>query len=197
MSTLTPGGLMKNLAKTGSGFDGVINGTPAFVPPLIRAKRTKAMSFGGVNEYLSLANPLSGVSSFTIILWDKHNAAGTMWSRAGAVGTLVSIDGTLILYAQVGSTGIYKPSPLSLLVNGNSYMYVITKDSAHLTTMYIDGKYLWKATTAAMPVDANCYIGQNSAAGARYNGVLDNMMFYNVALDASQVNALYKSSIPR
>jgi hypothetical protein len=71
---------MKNLAPTGATYDGTINGTYTPAPPLIRAKKSPCMDFDGVagagGNYISLADPISGLTSYTFVYWVNLDIAG-------------------------------------------------------------------------------------------------------------------------
>jgi len=200
MSTLTPGGLLKNLARTGAVYDATINGAPTYVPPLIRAKRTKCMDFGGVNEYLSLANPLNGLATLSMVCWINVDTLGRiLFSRASAAGTYLFIQ-------SAGGGSIFRFSMSAVecdsknaIVLGRTYMVCATRDgtTSLLQKTYVDGPFHKQISTGANPVDANAFIGQYWDGSIRYDGRIDNIMFWNIPLTQEQNWSLMKSSIPR
>lgn len=198
MGTLTPAGKMKNLAPTGPAYDGTINGTYTPSPPLIRAKKTACMLFDGVNNYISLANPISGLQNFSIIWWTNESVAdGIIFSRAGAGGTYTQIvAGTVPLAFTVG--GNRQQSRRSFPIS-NSYMFCVTHDSSNNGKQYFNGRFLETDVTVvgANPVDANAYIGQYWDGSLRYTGRIDNFLIYNTTLSPEQVWKIYRSSVPR
>lgn len=197
MSTLTPGGLMKNLASTGSVYDGVINGTLTLANPLIRAKRTKCMDFDGATNYLSLANPINGLTAFTVLFWTNLDAWDSTWfSRAGAAATFTYINGNgsvVIRYTATGAIASQK-TPIS-----TTRMICTVINASVQSLIYIDGKRTIDTGTipGANPADANAKIGAYWDNSLKLNGRLDNIMFFNVALDAQKINALFRSASPR
>ena len=196
MSTRTPGGLMKNLVqRTGATYDATINGALVLANPLIKCKKTKCMDFDGATNYLSLANPITSLTTFTIIYWITQDVtAGIHFSRASAANTFIYFNAGPQLVAFVAGAG---PVTTPRYPVAAPYMICVTRDATPIGKVYINGKFIAQAATGATPADANAYIGQYWDGTARFNGRLDNMLFYNVALDASQISSIYRSANPR
>ena len=195
MSTLTPGGLLKNLGSGGATYDATIFGAPAYVNPLIKAKRTKAMSFGGVNEYLSLANPVNGLSAFSFVLWANCSTVErTLFCRA--------TNANLFGYHGYGGTGKVQFMSGDSIVSPNvipistPYMYVATFSSGN-RYLYLNGKQAVFRSAGTNPADANLFIGQYFGGVLRWNGIIDNFMVFNTALTPEQIWAIKRSSEPR
>jgi hypothetical protein len=199
MSTRTPAGLMKNLAKTGAVYDAVING--AFVPanPLIRAKRTPCMDFGGVNEYLSLANPISGLVAFSIVCWANIDTSNRMIFSNDAVFSQYLYYYPTLNKVQLGCGGAAPIPPITepIVPTNTTVMIAATKSPTHLGTVFINGKPVVVTQLAASPVVANAFIGQYTGGIIRFDGRLDNMMFYNIALTPAQIVSIFRSANPR
>ena len=198
MSTRTPGGLMKNLVqRTGATYDATINGALTLANPLIKCKSTKCMDFDGVNNYLSLANPISGLADYSIVGWVNYDGlSGLFFSRGSAAGTFLYIDGSVGYVLSVLFAQITKPNTKQVI--NRTYMFAACRRSSDgRGFLFLDGAYYTSGVAAAMPVDANAFIGQLFGGGFRLNGRLDNMLFYNVALDASQISSIYRSANPR
>ena len=196
MSTINPAtGKMKNLARTGSVFDATINGALVLANPLIKCKKTKCMDFDGATNYLSLANPITSLTTFTIIYWITQDVtAGIHFSRASAANTFIYFNAGPQLVAFVAGAG---PVTTPRYPVAAPYMICVTRDATPIGKVYINGKFIAQAATGATPADANAYIGQYWDGTARFNCRLDNMLFYNVALDASQISSIYRSANPR
>lgn len=198
MSTRTAGGLMKNLAKTGAVYDAVINGV--FVPanPLIRAKKTKCMDFDGVNNYITLANPIQNLTIFSFVCWANMDALGGMFfSKVIGVNTYFYVDAVGRIRLEIVGTGTTVKNKQTPIVN-RSYMFVCTKDSSNIAQFFVDGQFVWSGAVGASEAEVNLFIGRYGGGGGFiYDGRLDNMLFYNTALDASQINSIYRSSLPR
>lgn len=197
MSTLTPGGLMKNLAKTGAPYDGTISGALVLAPPLIRAKRTKCMDFDGATNDISLSNPIQNLTGFSIVCWANMDALGGMFFSAAGIGTTYFyVDAAGAIRLEVAGVGT-QPLNKQIQVISKNFMFVVTKDVLNVARFYVDGKYLWSGTTGASSPTATSLIGLWGLGGLRYNGRLDNFMFWNIALTQEQVWSLQKSANPR
>jgi len=197
MGTRTPGGLMKNLALTGSTYDATINGTFRPVAPLIKVKRTPCWDMDGVNDYMTLANPISGLSAFTSILWSNYDNFGGIWWTNTPTSTWIYIRANR--YIEMGQGGGYNDTkPLYPIYN--SYMIASVFTSNPPTgKLYVNGPLATfrSVTIGNNVVDATMYIGRTSAGGLKLDGRLDNMLFYNVALTPDQINSIYRSANPR
>jgi len=197
MSSLTPGGLLKNMTGDDT-YDATINGAPTYVAPLISAKRTKCMDFNPVNnDYLSIVNPVSGRSQFTIIFWgEPDSSTNIIFSRGGANNVFIYLDGQIVFRMQVITSNYLADIRY---IFGRKYMIAFTFDGGDIT-LYMDGvKRYWRAKTTGgvNPVDAVAYIGQYFDGSLRYDGRLDNMMFWDIALTPSQVWEIYRSAHSR
>jgi hypothetical protein len=190
---------MKNLAPTGATYDGTINGTYTPAPPLIRAKKSPCMDFVPANtNFISLANPISGATDFSIVCWVNADAWQKMFfSRASAGGTYFYID----IPGALDYSGIYPGYtgglPRRLPVN-TTYMTACTRSSASgRVTLYVNGGLYFSGPMGAMPVDANAFIGKYFDGTLLMDGRIDNFLIYNTALTPDQIWSLYRSSVPR
>ena len=200
MSTRTSGGLMKNLAKTGAAYDAQIFGAPAYVNPLIRAKKTPCMDFGGVNEYLSLANPISGAANFSIITWvNPDSVNGKMiWGRELAGDNYLWFWPTVVGKLEFNFNTLDFRTPQRYIPSKTYMVISLIRDFSQ--EIWVDGMPQALRTIVAhapYPADPNFFIGQFNGGILRMDGRLDNMMFYNIALTPAQVWSIYRSSLPR
>ena len=190
---------MKNLVqRTGATYDATINGTLTLANPLIKCKTTKCMDFvPAAPNYLSLTSPISGLTNFTIIMWMNYDAGASMpWSEAAVGSPNLYIGGGPPFYFQTTIGGVSVARRVSSPVN-TTLMYAQTYQTGNLLITYRDGKFEQRVTVGANPVAPTFYIGQYTGGVGRYDGRLDNMLFYNVALDASQISSIYRSANPR
>jgi hypothetical protein len=196
MSTLTAGGLMKNLAKTGVGFDATINGALTLAPPLIRAKKTKCMDLNrALPNWLNVANPISGLSTYSIAFWINWDAGfdGCIFSRAGGPTQFIYLYSTQILGFQDSGVGLVTTAGKQLIIGARTYFIVCTKDSSNVGSIFIDGKFFVRGTVGTV-IDANALIGQYGGGGANFDGRLDNILFYNIALTPAQIQSIWRSA---
>jgi hypothetical protein len=201
MSTLTPGGLMKNLAKTGAPYDGTINGALVLAPPLIRAKRTKCMIFNtALPNYINLASPISGLTTFSVVTWVSTSAIGSkiVWGRGGAAGTYLYMFQVISndTYRFVVGSGGYRDTPQLHPIN-TTYMVACVFNNNY-NSVYVNGKLESPSVaTGANPVDATFKIGAFWDNSLPYGGYIDNFLSYNIALTPDQIWSIYKSANPR
>ena len=187
---------MKNLVqRTGATYDATINGALTLANPLIKCKTTKCMDLDGATNYLSLANPVTGLSTCSIVLWANMDVVdGVAWSRDGAGNNYIYINALSKLIFTTDAIGAL--SSKNNFPNSRTYMIVLSM-LAGITSMYVDGKRLVSANLGTMTAVVNALIGRYGGGGAFFNGRLDNMLFYNVALTPDQINSIYRSANPR
>lgn len=209
MSTRTPGGLMKNLARTGATYDAVING--AFTPanPLIRAKTTPSMLFDGVANYIQTP-AFTAIPSGSIIM--MYETVGN-WPRG-----LVDVGSGLgeILYGyQIPATRsmTYQRAGFQVAYswvgdvngprNGNNGMLAVTHDSVSGAVRgYMNGRYMIKEQTTISVAGVNfvsngrqLYIGLVVAGGNWYHpGRIDLFLLYDVILTPAQIQSIWRSA---
>jgi len=196
----TPGGLIKNMTGNAA-YDGTLNGTYTPANPLIRAKNTPSLDFDGAagagGNYISLANPISGLTNFSIAFWSNGDTnLGVMFSRAASSNLYLCNTGTpqFAFICTIGNINFYQQKP----VIGRTYMVVVTHDNTD-QKMYVPtvGGMVNRIAPGVNPVDANAFIGQYWDASLRLNGRLDNIMFWSVTLTPDQINSIYRSANPR
>jgi len=198
MSTLTPGGLMKNMTGD-STFDATINGTLVLANPLIKCKTTKCMDLDGATNWLALANPLNSLTNWSAMFWVNFDGVNSVECSSSAN---MFLQGRAAIGAPacqcVALLAGYTPPYKALTVASRTYFVAFTHDSTNLVTIYLDGRFYMRGVLGATPADANANIGRYITGASNYtNGRLDNMLFYNVALTPSQINSIYRSANPR
>jgi len=197
--TLTAGGLMKNLARrTGSTYDGFINGTYTPANPLIRAKKTPCMDFNAsVPNYISLTNPLNGLTTASVICWINWDSGGNRTVYGAVIGgaPYLYIHQTSGIYASM-SASVGNISPPKLTPPSTTVMVAFIFNYPY-GWLYLNGKFIDYKNVGPSPVEANIRIGIYSGLVVPYDGRLDNIMFYDRALTLDQVQSIYRSANPR
>jgi len=189
---------MKNLAKTGAVYDGTINGVFTPANPLIKAKRTPCMDFISANSnYISIVNPVTGMTQCTIVAWINQDiVTKCIFSSAGAWGTYIFIEAGPEPY-------LYILNPVSFIRAGRrkplntTFMLAVTRETTGIGRMFIDGNQVAVGALDACNVAANAFIGRVWDGSFRYDGRLDNMLFYNIALTPAQIQSIWRSANPR
>lgn len=165
-------------------------------PTWVSGKLNSALSFNGVNAYVSVPwGTLSGNAARTIALWFKTTStANSNWVSWGTNAS-----------TQLSQVGIYSGGlgylgyandltvPAASYANGNWHYLAVTFDGNHMI-LYLDGVQVNTETTTLATGTSQLNIGRAITASNYYNGVLDEVRIYNEALSASQVNKVYTLS---
>jgi len=203
MSTRTPGGLMKNLARTGALFDATINGALVLAPPLIRAKRTPCMDLDGVNNYLLVPNVPVLVDT-SIEAWINVDNLNTQFisERAGfnrLAPYLINTGGpgTVVYFNNAG--GLIALTKNCATISTTFHIVCIFRAGAgNFVEIWSNGKLWIRAPSfAANDVLSDLYIGSRPTPANWLNGRMDNYRLWTIALTPEQVQSIYKSANPR
>jgi hypothetical protein len=154
------------------------------------------MDFDGVNNYISLANPLNGLTDFSIVAWfncDNVAAFNCLYTPTLNVFRYVSAGpNNLVAYWAGGIK--YSTERIQ---NNNTYMVVFTRAASTISELYVNSTYNARTSVGVVSAEANCFIGQYWDASGRFNGRIDNYLIYNTCLLPEQVKSLYRSANPR
>ena len=154
----------------------------------------KCLSFPG-GAYMSgyvLTNssvPISNV--FTISHWIKTNSGGYSISNAGSGnGYRLGIFGGKVRFLIGNNSSYTETSCGTKTVNDNNWHQItgIYNNSNHTFTCYIDGKY--EAVVAVVDFTGFSTIAP-MIGGYNYNGLIDEVKFYNYALTDDEVKQDY------
>ncbi|MBI4094803.1 MAG: prepilin-type N-terminal cleavage/methylation domain-containing protein [Candidatus Liptonbacteria bacterium] len=172
----------------------------------VDGKQNKALSFDGVNEYVSLGSNASlAPTDITVEAWFKLNTLGVnqvitsqwWWS---AWGRLRVTSGNALEWTWVDSLEVAHSLTSSPLSTGVWYHAAITfNKSATTAKLYLDGQEV--DFEAAPNIERglavlNAYIGVREEAtfGEYFNGAIDEVRVYNRALSASEISSLYSAT---
>ncbi len=162
----------------------------------IRDMKT-ALSFDGVNDYVSVADntDIELVRGFSISLWFLDLGAGNVViiEKDGNNGFSIQreTDNTLKINTgnaeQVATLGTY---------NDKVWHHCVFSLSSAGSVVYIDGSIENSTTTVTASTFSTGPLYFGSRAGtAPYKGSLDEVRFFNQALTADQVKALYTYNV--
>lgn len=190
---------------TGNAFDGFYkNGTVRGQPPATTSLLYSAQ-FDGVNDYVSLPNPLNlnGVN-MTITCWMKRNgsqvgSAGVVFSRAGT--TLSGLDftsGNQLGYHWNGAASTY--NWLSGVVPpDNQWAFIALTVSSNRADLYMKaGASNWVSAAnitnhTADAFDGELRLGHDNTGNRYYKGWLDDVQIYNRTLSFSDITNLWNN----
>jgi hypothetical protein len=195
--TATRAGSALNVGAT---LDGVPIGGAAPSLAVLRYS-TRALSFDGGRQFLSLGDLLMATGSFS--LWLNTAASdGYLLSKvvAGdAAGELrLLVEAGRVVF-RIESTEVAEARSEALL-NDSRWHHVLVTFNPGLA-LYVDGQLQGTPNTSntsgLLVSGATLEIGRNNALGdANYSGLLDELAFYNRPLTASEVLAIYGGGTP-
>jgi hypothetical protein len=179
---------------SGNGNNGVATGTQ-----ILPGKTGLSRNFSGTTDKITVASTLiNATDNFTILAWVKKTAGGTIDYIAGNYGTGACNGGvefylnspdttsTLILYI---SGYAFSSTPFS---NGDWHSVGVTR-SGSVVLFYLDGR-LDATRSLTSPINATCNftIGNGpNYTSERFRGSIDEVMVYNRALSASEIQRVY------
>ncbi len=196
--------------KSGNGNTGVMTNMVANPRVPSNIGLGQALSFDGVNDYVSMNNisALNSASFFTISAWFQRNSSGAF----GFIGQGSSAANREEL--QIWSDGqIYFAMGTSIWGNfasndTNWHHIVIVYDgtqggNAARLKIYLDGKNQSLSFTGTIPATSatatgNFLLGLDAQAGGQYaKGLLDDVRIYNRALTQAEITRIYNSRKPQ
>ena len=171
-----------------------------------------SLSFDGVDDYVTLGTPslMNGVQvPLTICVWAKANALGSynvLWgvdksTTGGGLYSMLRVDFGQIRYFTTNYLG-------GIQVNGNVFsvstgvwnFYAVTVSgtiSSPSVTIYLNNSSstLSYSTLSSSPdLTVDFRIGSNQRAGEDWNGNISNVMWYNRALTASEIQQNFNAT---
>lgn len=164
--------------------NGAVYGGTAFhtVADASAIKPTSDISFGGwVN--------ITSTSSYQMLLAKGENAGDTRSYELRCFGTTTQME------VQMKAGGAYVVARSTTAIGTGSWVHVIYTRTGTTHKIYINGASdtLASSTTSANSIDYSTddlWFGQRNA-GLRFNGKLDEIGIWNVALSAAEVSELY------
>ena len=187
--------------QSGNGNDAILPGFSS-VPAYATGKVGQAFNLDGTNRYVDFGSWFT-FESFTIGMWVKDGGSQT---TGAPIISLFSVDGPNNIafslaaasaaghYVYFGNDGAL---PVAVTLTPGTWQYLaITRDAtSHVTTIYVDGVPVGTATgTRGLFLNAQLISGLRSAGNfnltASWNGLLDELRFYDRPLSASEVAGL-------
>jgi cytoskeletal protein CcmA (bactofilin family) len=189
------GGIVEFTQDYGGGRrDGIIIGEPLWVSGRVGG----AARFNGANEYLEVAqeSPFDISQRITVAAWIKVNAFNRSYqaivTKGDSAWRIQRYSNTSkIEFSCTGLSNWYMFSNGS--VNDGQWHHVAGVYDGSRMYIYIDGSLdNWQYSSGT--ISTNNYkviIGENAQQRGRYwNGLIDDVRVYNVALDANDINSI-------
>ena len=187
---------------SGNGNHGTYNGGMGTVADTSNGG-TRAYSFDGSNDYISLGNVLTGTSDFTISAWFNTDSTSFSYIYGKGISSSSGPNSAGIGIAQ-SSGGVYGAigngtSRLGLSVAGSVsasswYHLCITFDRDGNATTYLDGVSVNSQSISSVQGNIGSstdYIGRYGYAfGGFFDGLVDDVRTYERILSTSEITAL-------
>jgi hypothetical protein len=177
------------------------NGTLVNGPAWVDGKFGKALSFDGVDDYVSIPNSPSinlGTDDFTLVAWIKAAISQPTYPQILSKRSTTN-DGFLFglwfngkLYMQIQGTNY--PTATGPDLRDNNWHHVVAVRSGSTVTYYIDGANKGSFTsTASMSSTHALWIGRDEPAPSTtpFNGLIDEVLIYKRALGEEEISDLY------
>ena len=197
---------------SGNGNDGVIYGAT-----WVEGKYGKALSFDGVDDYVSLGvNNMGGVfgkgsSVFTISGWIYPSTLGSSSSNHGTRNVIlarasnrsndnfelgISNSGNLDLYIDDNNDDITKTFGSSEITTKSWYFFIVAFNSGSVDIYLDENHYIGSFAGASLDSASGSplTIGATMNSKIFFNGVIDEICIYNRALTAEEIKSLYQKS---
>ena len=181
---------------SGNNHTGSLVNGPAWVAS--QASYGQALSFDGVNDAVSVANPAGfnfGTADFTIELWAKRNVlVGDQRHLFSKCHATLWQSGCKELYFNASNRFIFGSFATgdtlsSTIADTNWHHIAVTfTDSTNTLKIYVDGALVTTATTALEADGAGHVVTLGNLPGNdTFSGVLDEVRLYSRALTLSQI----------
>lgn len=187
---------------SGNDYDGELNKSPLWID----GKFNTALEFNGSNYVeirdSSVGLPFGGIEPFSITAWVKNRTGGIVMGKfnGGIIGAyilLISGSGTVTFHREVAPWGL---SGVKALPRDEWGHVAATYDGAKMK-IYVDGQLDAEQDRGAQNTDTSTpvLIGARFTQGAPsefFNGVLDEVALFNVALTKDDIKLVMKGLSP-
>jgi Concanavalin A-like lectin/glucanases superfamily len=158
-------------------------------PALLATAQNYALSLNGSTDYVTIGTPLSSNGSYTKEAWVYQTSSTGSQNIISSLNTPLWINGGTLSAGQAGSPSLVT-APTAIPVN--TWVYVAVTYDATSTTMnlYMNGTLV--ATNNSVPAYTaeSTYIGSLQGTGSFFQGYIDEVRIWTVALTQAQLKPL-------
>ena len=182
---------------SGNGHTGTLVNGPAWVTS--QATYGQALSFDGVNDAVSVANPATynfGTADFTIEMWVKRNVLGGSQRHLFSKCAPTWVTGCKEFYFSpsnqltFGSFGTGDTFAGTIADTNWHHVAVTFTDATNLLNLYVDGVLRTTATKALEADGASHVVTVGNHQGSNpFSGVLDEVRIYSRVLTLAEIQA--------
>ena len=198
---------------SGNGNTLAMTGSPSWVTGNIGPS---ALDFSGSGQYLSVADPASGVldfadgADFSLTGWFNrdtftadHTIVAKKTDQATNAGYVVWIDASTdtVNFEISDGADTYEADSTTTFTSTGWHHFTAVWDDNRGASVYIDGGLNGNTETSTSSIgdlsNANAFrIGAESDAGVPFDGKLDDIRIYGYALSADEIKKLYNTTSP-
>ena len=155
-----------------------------------------ALDFDGTNDYVNLGTSLANnLGDVTFSAWIYREGSTTSFGEIFAKNTIIALsvnnsnDKLRLNFADGSSWSPYPESGSTLPLN--QWVHVAGTRSGSTVKVYLDGVLEGTATNSRTGSNSNALgIGHKPGSGFFFNGLLDEVRYYDHALSAGEISAL-------
>jgi hypothetical protein len=174
--------------------------TTTACPNLTTGMRGKAYRFDGSNDYITVtngfANTISGDDSHTVSIWFKANSlSNSPVLLSNSIGTYFLEVAPTAIYWYVGGT--FRSYPKTYPLDTWNHISIVKTSAGDNGNLYFNGQLLtYTDTIGSTPTSSSdLLMGKYSSGSYFFNGSIDEVMIWNRALSAEEVNATYSAGV--
>lgn len=186
---------------------GVSNGTCTSCPNNASGISSSAMRFDGSSQYVNISNVSTQIwngsrgmnnSAFVWIKEPSHAGRKTIvlagYSATNYPGWILNSNAN---YLEMYVSDAYITSTTNSIGDNNWHHVGYVKLFNNTVTIYVDGNPVKSGSLTRDPVVSayELYIGAVSSSAQFFNGSIDELVYYNKSLSASEIQQIYKSGL--
>lgn len=195
----TLGAVVSDLS--GNGNDGTVNGGVTLVAG---GRRGNCFAFNGSNAYIQLTRVVQ--DNFTLSGWVKtsvnglagtqaYQGNGLFWSDVGGTANdfVAAVLGTKFSFF-AGNPDTSVISRGDIVTGEWVHIAAVRNTTARTISVYLNGEFdnsVAHSNTAALNANNNLVIGANTLDNRYYNGQMDEVQIFNVALTDAEIRAVF------
>jgi hypothetical protein len=157
------------------------------LPALLATAQTNyALNLNGTNAYVTIGAPIPSNGSYTKEAWVYQTSSTGSQNIISSASTPFWISGGTLSAGQAGSFSLVT-DPTTFPVN--TWVYVAVTYDAPSTTMnlYRNGSLVASNNSVSAYTADNTFIGSNSGTGSFFQGYVDEVRIWSVALSQAQL----------
>jgi hypothetical protein len=174
---------------------GATTGVEASDPTWVEGKYGGALSFDGVDDYVSVPAISFLATGATFTAWMYLDSFTNAWlaGKSDSYNTYIKIHDSTTVRVQTDTTGTYKDYIVPTIQTGQWYFVTVIRDS-DTTRVYLNGiesSTGGQTQTNVLTIDQ---IGKY-AVNQEFNGSIDSVRIYNYARTAEQILMDYNAGV--